>query len=326
MTRIIFYGMNEHEFVHYRPYEKLMDVEFRCTEKSLTDETAVFAYDCDAALVRARDKATPEAIDELVRCGVKILAMRGAGVDNIDCGYAKGRLAVVNSPAYSPESIAEYAFALLLSVIRHTHRAYSRTRNLDFRVEGMDGVTLHGKTLGIVGEGHIGKAVIRIAKGFGMKILVNTGHPGSDPEVTYVSKEQLFRESDFISLHCPYTAETEKLISRETIAMMKDGAVLINTARGGIVDTEALVEGLRSGKLGGVGLDVYEREKDIFNEDRSDTYLEDDTLVRLIAFPNVLVTSHQAFLTTEALDGIARDNMEAIRDFLETGTCTNRLA
>jgi D-lactate dehydrogenase len=259
-------------------------------------------------------------LEALAGHGVRLIALRCAGFNNIDLPAARSLgLAVVRVPAYSPEAVAEHAVALLLTLNRKTHRAYNRVRELNFSLNGLVGFDLHGKTVGIAGTGRIGRATAQIFRGFGCRVLAYD--PVPMPEwaeahgIGLVGFDTMLAESDVLSLHLPLTPETHYLLNPDTFARMKRGAYLINTSRGKLVDTTALIEALKSGQLGGVGLDVYEEEEGIFFEDLSAEMLLDDELSRLLTFPNVLITAHQAFLTQEALTEIARMTTENLIRF-----------
>ena len=256
--------------------------------------------------------------------------MRCAGFNNVDLGVACKRLDVVRVPKYSPYAVAEYTVGLLLCLNRCLHRAFCRIRENNFSINGFLGFDVHGKTVGIIGTGKIGQTFAEVLQGFGVKILAHDPYPNEkaakELHMEYVPLERLYRESDIISLHCPLTPENMYLINPESIAMMKKGVIILNTSRGKLVDTQALIDALKEGRVGGAGLDVYEEEADYFFEDRSDKAIADDVLARLMTFPNVLVTSHQAFFTKEAMNNIAEITMDNIRDFaegkpLENGIC-----
>ena len=269
----------------------------------------------DGACVFVNDTVNAAVVDALYRLGVRVIALRCAGFNNVDVRACFGKLHVFRVPAYSPYAVAEHAMALLLTVNRHTNRAYLRTRDFNFSLSGLTGFDLHGKTAGVVGMGKIGRIFAQICTGFGMRVLAYDKFPNPDSGLDYVELPELLRQADVISLHCPLTDETRHMLGAAAIVQMKDGAVLVNTSRGGLVDTEALIEGLKSHKVGAACLDVYEEEGDLFYEDCSGEIVSDDTLVRLIAMPNVLVTSHQAFLTKEALDNIAAATVDNLLKF-----------
>ncbi len=309
----------------FRPYGEKAGVELRFFDTKLNVNTASLAAGCDVACIFVNDVADAATIDRLAEAGVKLIALRCAGYNNVDLSYAFGKIHVVHVPAYSPYAVAEHTMALLLTSIRRIHKAYNRTREFNFSLNGLTGFDLHGKTVGVVGTGRIGRVFIDICRGFGMRVLAYDKFPNPEAGLDYVDLPTLFDESDIISLHCPLTADTHHLINEEAIGQMKKGVVLLNTSRGALIDAAALLEGIKSRKVGAACLDVYEEEGDIFFEDFSGHIVEDDTLARLITMPNVLVTSHQAFLTEEALDNIAETTMDNIREFFATGCCKNEL-
>lgn len=244
--------------------------------------------------------------------GVGLIALRCAGYNNVDVGAADGRIPVVRVPSYSPSAVAEHAMALLLSVNRKTYRAYIRTRDNNFSINGLMGMDLRNKTVGVIGTGQIGRLFAEMATGFGMRVLAHDPGPARERGIEYVQLDELFARSDVISLHCPLTKETHHIVNRESIRRMKEDCILINTSRGALIDTAALIDGLLSGRLGGAGLDVYEEESEYFFEDKSNELIQDEELARLLSLPNVLVTSHQAFFTKEAMQAIAMTTMENI--------------
>jgi D-lactate dehydrogenase len=257
--------------------------------------------------------------------GVGIVALRCAGFNNVDMRHAFGKVHVLRVPAYSPYAVAEHAMAMLLTSIRRIHKAYIRTKDFNFSLNGLDGFDLHGKTVGVIGTGKIGQCFINICRGFGMNVLAFDKYPADLPDVTYAELDELFEKSDIISLHCPLTDETRHMINAESIEKMKKGVVILNTSRGALIDTDALIDGIKARKVGAACLDVYEEESDIFFQDFSGHIVEDDTLARLISMPNVIVTSHQAFLTQEALSNIADTTCENIVTFKDNGACPNEL-
>lgn len=291
----------------------------------MTENTAVFAFGCDAVCVFVNDVVNAEVIDELVSCGVKIVALRCAGYNNVDLEYAKGKLLVVRVPAYSPYAVAEHAMALLLTAVRRIHKAYNRTRDFNFSLSGLVGFDLHGKTVGVIGEGKIGKVFIDICRGFGMHVLVYTAHPGKNPDVEYVSIDELCERSDIISLHCPLFPETKHIINQERVDKMKDGVVILNVSRGALIDSQALLNGLKSRKIAAACLDVYEEEGALFYEDYSEDIVADDVVARLLSMPNVIMTSHQGFLTSDALENIAKVTVDNLIEAEKTGQCVNEV-
>lgn len=289
-------------------------------EERLHDKTVELAQGFDAVCPFVNCRLTERVLERLAEMGVRLVTLRAAGFNGIDIDAA-GRVGikVTRVPAYSPEAVAEHNFALLLTLIRKTHRAFNRVREQNFSLDGLEGFTLHGKTYGALGAGRIGQCALRIAKGFGCRLLAYD--PYENPQVAadigfeYVPLERLLKESDVISLHLPLTEQSHYLINAETLAQMKPGVVIANTSRGGLIDSAALIEALKSGHVGGVGLDVYEQEEGVFFHDLSDRPLQDDALARLMMFPNVLITSHQGFLTAEALEAIAQTTLSNAHAF-----------
>ena len=301
------------------------DVEFKYYETKLNPDTTRLAEGCDCVCIFVNDILNKEVIDKLCLLGIKAVALRCAGYNNADLNYAKGKLAIFNVPAYSPFAVAEHAMAMLLTFVRKTHKAYIRTKDHNFSLSGLTGFDLHGKTVGIIGTGRIGKCFANICKGFGMNILAFDKFPDKDLKVEYVSLDRLFKESDIISFHCPLTEETRHIINEQVLNKLKKGVIIINTSRGALIDSDILLKGIKSRHIGGACLDVYEEESEVFFEDRSQNIMDDDTLARLISMPNVLVTSHQAFLTEEALNNIAETTFLNITDFFKNGVCKNQL-
>ncbi|MBE6777951.1 MAG: 2-hydroxyacid dehydrogenase [Ruminococcaceae bacterium] len=323
--KIAFFDVKPYTEEAFRPYAESLGWEMRFYDTKLGIHTASLATGCDAVCIFVNDDASAPVIDRLHELGVKVIALRCAGYNNVDLSHAFGRVHVVHVPAYSPYAVAEHTMAMLLTSIRRIHKAYNRTREFNFSLNGLTGFDLHGKTVGVVGTGRIGRVFADICKGFGMRVLAYDKYPAADAGLPYVTLPELYRESDIISLHCPLTPETHHLIDREAIGMMKKGVTLINTSRGALIDAEALLEGIKARQVGAACLDVYEEEGDIFFEDFSGHIVEDDTLARLISMPNVLVTSHQAFLTREALDNIAETTVGNLQAFFDTGCCQNEL-
>lgn len=280
-------------------------LESPCKEASIS-----LARGYDAICIFVNDHVTAPMIQKLHQMGVKGILLRSSGYNNVDLKAAKDKIAVLRVPSYSPEAVAEYAMAMLLTVNRYTHKAYTRTREFNMNINGLMGQDLFRKTAGIVGTGKIGQAMIRICKGFSMDVLAYDPYPDERLSVKYVEKEELFRDSDVISLHCPLTDETHHLIDKESIGQMKKGVYLVNTSRGALIDTSCLIEGLIQGIFAGVGLDVYEEEEGVFYEDRSNDIMMDEELARLTSFPNVLISSHMGFFTKEATKAIAEVTLE----------------
>lgn len=294
-------------------------------EEKLDLDTAHLAVGYDAVCVFTNDIVNKEVIDILSDEMVEFIALRCAGYNNVDLAAAHKRLHLANVPNYSPYSIAEHAMALLLTSIRRIHKAYNRTREFNFDIDDLVGFELHDKTIGVIGTGKIGQKFINICKGFGMKVIAYDKFPDEKSSIKYVDKDELFRESDIISIHCPLTNLTRHMINKNSISKMKKGTIIINTSRGGLVDSDALIDGLLSKKIGAACLDVYEDESNIFFHDLSNHIMRDNTLARLLSMPNVIITSHQAFLTDEALKNIADTTLKNIEDFFDKGFCKNEL-
>ena len=324
--KFAFFDAKTYDKPGFESYGENYNIKFKFFETRLTEDTVNLAEGYDGVCTFVNDEVTDKVIDRLWDYGIRIVALRCAGYNNVDIKYAKQKgMSVVHVPAYSPYAVAEHAIALLLTSIRRIHKAYMRTRDFNFSLNNFDGFDLHGKTVGVVGTGRIGQAFINICKGFGMNILCYDKYPADIKGVRYTSIDELFEKSDIISLHCPLTNETHHLICADTIEIMKKGVVIINTSRGALIDTEALIEGIKARKVGAACLDVYEEESDVFFQDFSGHIVDDDKLARLISMPNVIVTSHQAFLTREALNNIAETTCINIDDFFKTGTCKNEL-
>lgn len=308
-------------------FDKLKGEELLITyfEHKLNKETVNSTRGYDVVVPFVNDSLDKETIDGLVENGIKLIAMRCSGFNNIDLKYAQDKIKMVRVPWYSPYAVAEHAIALLLCVNRRIPRAFIRTRDNNFSLEGLIGWDLYGKTAGVIGTGKIGKIFIDICKGFGMKVVAYDPYPSSDGKIDYVSLDELLAESDIISLHCPLTEQTNRIINKENISKMKTGVTIINTSRGALVDSHALLEALLSRKVGGAALDVYEEEVDLFFEDHSDNIVDDEILTRLVSLPNVVMTSHQAFLTREALENIALVTITNIKKFFIENELQNEI-
>ena len=304
------------------------ECELKFFDTRLTQDTVNLAKGAEVVCVFVNDMVDAAIAETLSGMGVRLLALRCAGYNNVDVSACYGKLHVVRVPAYSPYAVAEHAAALLLTSIRRIHKAYIRTRDFNFSLSGLTGFDLHGKTVGVIGTGKIGACFVSICRGFGMHVLAYDKYPNEklrEEGVNYCSLEEIWEKSDIISLHCPLTDETRHMISDDTIARMKKGVVILNTSRGALIDSEALLEGIKSRKIGAACLDVYEEESNIFFHDFSGHIVEDDTLARLISMPNVIVSSHQAFLTAEALANIAETTYDNILEFLKEGKSRNEL-
>lgn len=327
--KFAFFDAKSYDKPSFDKYGNAAGVEFKYFETKLNEDTAELAHGYDGVCVFVNDTVNAAVIDKLCALGVKTVALRCAGYNNVDLRHAEGRINVVRVPAYSPYAVAEHTMALLLTSVRRIHKAYIRTRDFNFSLAGMTGFDLHGKTVGVIGTGRIGRVFIDICRGFGMRVLAFDKFPAKDLDngdtVRYTDLNTLFTESDIISLHCPLTEDTYHIIDERSLALCKKGVVLLNTSRGALVDADALLAGIKSRKVGAACLDVYEEEADFFFEDFSGHILEDDTLARLISMPNVIVSSHQAFLTEEALSNIAETTVNNIIELKRNGSSDNQL-
>ncbi|MEN0110388.1 MAG: 2-hydroxyacid dehydrogenase [Planctomycetota bacterium] len=303
--------------------------ELRFLEPKLVAETARLADGCDAVCAFVNDTLDAEVLGLLADGGVRAVALRCAGFNNVDLDAARTRgIAVVRVPAYSPHAVAEHAVGLILALNRHLHRAYTRVRDGNFALSGLLGFDLHGKTIGVVGTGAIGSVFARILSGFGCRLLgfdVRENPACVELGMKYVAIDSLLAQSDIVSLHCPLTPETHHLIDAAAIERCKPGVMIVNTSRGAVVDTAAVIGGLKSGRVGSLAIDVYEEEGDVFFEDLSDRVIPDDTLARLLTFPNVLITGHQAFFTREAMTAIAETTLRNLTELDTSGDCANRV-
>ena len=313
--KLAFFDTKPYDVPGFDRYAVPAGIEIKYYEPNLNRDTVSLASGFDAVCVFVNDTVDAVVVEKLYTMGVKAIVLRCAGFNNVDIKACEGKLRVFRVPAYSPHAVAEHAMALLLTLNRRTHKAYIRTRDFNFSLQGLAGFDLYGKTVGIIGTGKIGRVFADICKGFGMNVLAYDKFPAANSGLNYVELPELFEKSDIISLHCPLTEETRHIINAESIAMMKKGVTIINTSRGALVNTEDLITGIKDRKVGAACLDVYEEEGDLFYEDYSGHIVEDDKLVRLIAMPNVIVTSHQAFLTNEALDNIAATTVNNLTRF-----------
>ena len=310
----------------FEAYGEQYGIKFKFFETRLSADTVNLANGYDGICVFVNDEVNKPVIDALCGYGIKLIALRCAGYNNVDVQYAKAKgMHIVNVPAYSPYAVAEHTMALLLTSIRRIHKAYIRTRDFNFSLNNFDGFDLHGKNVGVIGTGRIGQAFINICRGFGMNIYCFDKYPAQIEGVTYTTLDEIFEKCHIISLHCPLTDETRHIINAESIDKMQKGVVILNTSRGALIDTEALIEGIKARKVGAACLDVYEEESDIFFQDFSGHIVEDDKLARLISMPNVIVTSHQAFLTKEALSNIAETTCNNISEFFAGNVGKNEL-
>ena len=323
MIKVAFFDTKEYDRKLFDEYNKNYGYEITYLESKLNSETAPLAEGFDAVCIFVNDVVDEKTIQILKKCGVKLIALRCAGFNNVDIKHMDKSIKVVRVPAYSPYAVAEHATALLLDLDRKIYKAYQRTKKYNFTLNGLLGFDIHGKTVGVVGTGKIGKCFINIMKGFGTNVIAYDIYKdeafAKEKDFKYVSLDELYEKSDIISLHCPLTEDNMKMINKNSIEKMKQGVVIINTSRGKLIDTSDLISELEKGKIGGLGLDVYEDEEEFFLNDMSNSYIRDKDLSTLLSMPNVVITSHQAFFTKEALNKIASDTCENIKDIFEKG-------
>ena len=327
--KIVFFSAQPYDILFFNRYNDSHGFELVFQEAQLTLQTVNLVEGADAVCVFVNDKVDAAVCKQLAAKGVKIIALRCAGFNNVDLEAAKANgLRACRVPAYSPEAVAEHALALILTLNRKTHKAYNRVREQNFSLNGLLGFNLHGKTVGVVGTGNIGKAFCRIMLGMGCEVKAFDLIANKDLEaigVTYHPFMDILK-ADIISLHCPLNNQTQHLINNDTIAMMQKGVMLINTSRGALIDTRAAIDGLKSGQIGYLAIDVYEQEEHLFFRDLSTTVIQDDEIQRLMSFPNVLITAHQAFFTDEALSQIATTTLNSVLQLLKSGNLNNQAA
>lgn len=327
--KIAFFDAKPYDKKSFMKVNEKFGFEITFLDSHLNAQTSSLSNEFDGICAFVNDAIDKTVIQNMVKYGIKIIGLRCAGYNNVDFKTAYDKIHVVRVPEYSPYAVAEHAVALMLSLNRKTYKAYFRTRDANFSINGLLGFDMHGKVGGVIGTGKIGKCLISILKGFGMNVMAYDPYPDDDfakkTGIKYVSLDEIFKKSDILSLHCPLTKDTEHLINPESIKKMKTGVMLINTGRGTLIDTQALIDSLKSGKIGSAGLDVYEEESEYFFEDKSMDLIEDDVLARLLTFPNVLMTSHQAFFTKEALKNIAETTLKNFKEFFEGGYLKNEI-
>ena len=327
--KIAFFNTKSYDRQSFNTANEQHQHEITFFECHFSQETVSLATDFPAVCIFINDYLNAKMLEILAKNGTKLIALRSTGFNNVDLvTAAELGLVTVRVPAYSPYAVAEHAIALILSLNRNVHRAYNRVREGNFSIEGLLGFDLHSATVGVIGTGKIGAIFAQIMKGFGSKLLGYDTYQNKtclDLEMEYVSMSEILAQSDIISLHCPLTPDTHHLINEAAIAQMKAGMMLINTSRGGLVDTQAAIAGLKSGAIGYLGIDVYEQEADLFFEDLSNQVIQDDIFQRLLTFPNVIVTGHQAFFTSQALSNIADTTLANITEFEQSGSCKNEV-
>ncbi|MBY0480152.1 MAG: 2-hydroxyacid dehydrogenase [Chitinophagaceae bacterium] len=327
--KIAFFSTQPYDISFFNSHKDAFGYDLIFFETALDKKTASLAGNAEAVCVFVNDKLTAEVIDILGAQGVKIIALRCAGFNNVDLEAAKrNHIQVCRVPAYSPEAVAEHAVAMMLTLNRKTHKAYNRVREQNFSLNGLLGFDVHNKTIGVIGTGNIGKAFCKIMLGFGCKVAAFDVIANKDLEALGVEFKPLMEvlKSDIISLHCPLNDQTKHIINENTIAMMKKGVMIINTSRGGLIDTTSVIQALKSGQIAYLGIDVYEQEEKLFFRDLSSDIIQDDLIQRLMSFPNVLITAHQAFFTEEALNQISVTTLKNIKDFHEIGELENKAA
>ncbi len=315
--KIAFFSTQSYDREYFDACNKKHEITY--FETALNTDTALLAKGCSAICVFVNDKVTPSVLAVLSENGIKLIALRCAGFNNVDLKTAAELgIKVVRVPAYSPHAVAEHAVAMILTLNRKTHKAYNRVREGNFSLERLTGFDLYGKTVGVIGTGQIGGVFCKIMQGFGCNIVAFDKYPNETLKqtgVVYDTLDNVLMHADIVSLHCPLTTETKHLIRKETLALMKKGAMLINTGRGALVDTKSVIHALKTGNLGYLGIDVYEQEENVFFRNLSESIIQDEVLLRLLSFPNVLITSHQGFFTDEALTQIAKTTFENIEAF-----------
>jgi len=326
--KIAFFSTQPYDKEYFERYNTQHEIFF--FEARLNEQTAGLAKGCNAVCAFVNDQLNAVVLNALKEIGIKIIAQRCAGFNNVDIVTAgKNNIAVVRVPAYSPHAVAEHALALIMTLNRKTHKAYNRVREGNFSLDRLTGFDLYGKTVGVIGTGKIGQCFARIMQGMGCKVMAFDIIVNKELEalgIKYLTLEEVLKQSEILSLHCPLTEQTKHLINNDTLAIMKNGVMLINTSRGALIDTKAVITALKNGKLGYLGLDVYEQEEKLFFHDLNENVITDDVLVRLLGFPNVLITSHQGFLTDEALTQIAIVTLQNITDFEEHKPLKNKIS
>jgi len=327
--KLAVYSTKQYDKKYLQAVNESYSFELEFFDFLLTKKTARTAQGCEGVCLFVNDDGSRPVLEELKKLGVKYIALRCAGFNNVDLDAAHELdLQVVRVPAYSPEAVAEHAVGMMMTLNRRIHRAYQRTRDANFSLEGLTGFTMYGKTAGVIGTGKIGIAALRILKGFGMRLLAFDPYPSAaalELGVEYVDLPTLFAQADVISLHCPLTPESYHLLNQDAFAQMKNGVMVINTSRGGLIDSQAAIDALKTQKIGSLGMDVYENERDLFFEDKSNDVIQDDIFRRLSACHNVLFTGHQAFLTAEALTSISLTTLENLRQLASGESCQNAL-
>lgn len=327
MIKIAFFDTKEYDREMFDKYNKDYNYEITYFKTKLNEETAVLAKGFDVVCIFVNDTANEEVLIKLKEFGVKLIALRCAGFNNVEISKLPKGLNVVRVPAYSPYAVAEHTVGLLLALDRKVYKSYQRTKKYNFSLDGLLGFDIHGKTVGVIGTGKIGKIFIKIMKGFGANVLAydiyQDDQAAKELDFTYTTLDEIYKNADIISLHCPLTEKNHNMINEESMLKMKNGVIILNTSRGKLINAKDLVKCLEMGHIGGVGLDVFEDEEDYFLNDMSNSYIRDAELSILLSMPNVVITAHQAFFTKEALEKIVSTTFSNIEDFISTGKCEN---
>jgi D-lactate dehydrogenase len=327
--KVAVFSTKPYDQEYFEQYVNKKELQFTYYDSPLNRDTANLASGFEAICVFVNDQVDRDTIEQLAGHGVRLIALRCAGYNNVDLDAVREKeIKLVRVPAYSPEAVAEHALALILTLNRKTHKAYNRVREGNFSLNKLLGFNLHGKTVGVIGTGKIGATFCHIMKGMGCRVLafdINPSEALKKQGITYTSLEKIFEESDIISLHCPLIPDTKHMINKDSLSRMKQGIMIINTSRGALIDTPDILDGLASKKVGFLGIDVYEQEENLFFKDLSEMIIEDEMILRLISYPNVLITSHQAYFTREAMEEITHTTIENIMEFFEGRVLTNEV-
>lgn len=329
MIKIAFFDTKDYDREMFDKYNSEYNYEITYFKTKLNEETAVLATGFDVVCIFVNDSANKVVLEKLKSLGVKLIALRCAGYNNVEISHLPSGLGVVRVPAYSPYAVAEHTAGLLLALDRKVYKSYQRTKKYNFSLDGLLGFDIHGKTVGVIGTGKIGKVFINIMNGFGANVIAYDVYQDKKAEeelnFKYTTLDEIYKNADIISLHCPLTEENHNMINKDSIAKMKKGVILLNTSRGKLINAKDLVDCLEKGMIGGVGLDVFEDEEEYFLNDMSNSYIRDAELSILLSMPNVVITAHQAFFTKEALEKIVSTTLSNIKEYIETGKCENIL-
>lgn len=327
MIKIAFFDTKDYDREMFDKYNSEYNYEITYFKTKLNEETAVLATGFDVVCIFVNDTANKVVLEKLKSLGVKLIALRCAGYNNLEISHLPSGLGVVRVPAYSPYAVAEHTAGLLLALDRKVYKSYQRTKKYNFSLDGLLGFDIHGKTVGVIGTGKIGKVFINIMNGFGANVIAYDVYQDKKAEeelnFKYTTLDEIYKNADIISLHCPLTEENHNMINKDSIAKMKKGVILLNTSRGKLINAKDLVDCLEKGMIGGVGLDVFEDEEEYFLNDMSNSYIRDAELSILLSMPNVVITAHQAFFTKEALEKIVSTTLSNIKEYIETGKCEN---